>query len=258
MTLQHPFDHLHRDSDVEGMTDGDNANAAYGEIYGVDDASMGWSRYAQGTRHMAFNSGLFFIRANERTVDLLTRIADKLSAQHAWDQSVWNEFIFFLSHGDYRSPQVVARTMDYLLVRVGVCGWGGGERVGGEGVHADPTATPLPAVLVGGKARCCKVPVTQHMLLPYWLTLDTHPPAPRPRPCPAAVHELQDAVQAGPAPATQPAAQGGDDPLQLPPQQVGAHGGDYQVLPRKRRRGAEALPWGQRARHVIRSSKQQQ
>ena len=144
MTLQNPFDHLHRDSDVEGMTDGDNANAAYGEIYGVDDASMGWSRYAQGTRHMAFNSGLFFIRANERTVDLLTRIADKLSAQHAWDQSVWNEFIFFLTHGDYRSQQVVARTMDYLLVRVGVCGWGGGGEGGGGGgacrSHCDPTA----------------------------------------------------------------------------------------------------------------------
>jgi hypothetical protein len=36
---------------------------------------QGWSRYAQGTRHMAFNSGLFYIKANNRTIDLLTRIA---------------------------------------------------------------------------------------------------------------------------------------------------------------------------------------
>jgi hypothetical protein len=103
-TIQNPFDHLYRDSDVEGMTDGFNPATAYGEIYGIDDASMvsvaagsswpaalftclvlwhisyllhlqGWSRYAQGTRHMAFNSGLFFIRSNNKTIDLLTRIA---------------------------------------------------------------------------------------------------------------------------------------------------------------------------------------
>ncbi|KAL4859773.1 Arabinosyltransferase RRA3 [Chlorella vulgaris] len=99
VTLQNPFDHLYRDSDVEGMTDGFDPNSAYGEIYGIDDATMGWSRYAQGTRHMAFNS-------------------DKLTKQKEWDQSVWNEFIFFLSHGDYKSPQVgvmvVPRVMDYM------------------------------------------------------------------------------------------------------------------------------------------------
>lgn len=105
VTLQNPFDHLYRDSDVEGMTDGFDPATAYGEIYGVDDPSMvracscllflqvlcacieappahhaamllqGWSRYAQGTRHMAFNSGLFFIKASNKTIDLLTRIA---------------------------------------------------------------------------------------------------------------------------------------------------------------------------------------
>ncbi|PRW59143.1 Nucleotide-diphospho-sugar transferase family [Chlorella sorokiniana] len=113
VTLQNPFDHLYRDSDVEGMTDGHDSGTAYGEIYGIDDPSMGWSRYAQGTRHMAFNSGLFFVKANEKTIDLMTRIADKLSKQKEWDQSVWNEYIFFLSHGDYKSPQIIARVMDY-------------------------------------------------------------------------------------------------------------------------------------------------
>lgn len=139
VTLQNPFDHLYRDSDVEGMTDGHDSGTAYGEIYGIDDPSMvrvsarwaccgcagrrerrrmlhstllhllvggdaasllvvlagvlvvwwlmsprtrpapvplqGWSRYAQGTRHMAFNSGLFFVKANDKTIDLMTRIA---------------------------------------------------------------------------------------------------------------------------------------------------------------------------------------
>lgn len=40
VTLQNPFDHLYRDSDVEGMTDGFDPNTAYGEIYGIDDATM--------------------------------------------------------------------------------------------------------------------------------------------------------------------------------------------------------------------------
>lgn len=39
-TLQNPFDHLYRDSDVEGMTDGFDPLTAYGEIYGIDDATM--------------------------------------------------------------------------------------------------------------------------------------------------------------------------------------------------------------------------
>jgi hypothetical protein len=137
VTLQNPFDHLHRDSDVEGMTDGHDHGTAYGEIYGIDDASMvrvlagalervggrcccrlsrarlnkvagvtsclpllkllllllllppavalqGWSRYAQGTRHMAFNSGLFYIKANARTIDLLTRIAGGCGCGGVW------------------------------------------------------------------------------------------------------------------------------------------------------------------------------
>lgn len=40
VTLQNPFDHLYRDSDVEGMTDGHDPGTAYGEIYGIDDPSM--------------------------------------------------------------------------------------------------------------------------------------------------------------------------------------------------------------------------
>jgi hypothetical protein len=34
-------------SDVEGMSDGFDDATAYGAIYGVEDVSMGWSRYAQ-------------------------------------------------------------------------------------------------------------------------------------------------------------------------------------------------------------------
>ena len=110
--VQDPFQHLYRDHDLEGMSDGFNADTAYGVIYGVDDPSMGWSRYAQGVQHMALNSGLFYLRANERTVELMQRIADRLHVESSWDQSVYNQEIFFLSHGEVKSPQVSVRVME--------------------------------------------------------------------------------------------------------------------------------------------------
>jgi hypothetical protein len=115
VTVQDPLAHLHRDADVEGMSDGFDPPTAYGAIYGVDDATMGWSRYAQGTQHMALNSGLFYLRASARTLSLMRRIAARLRAERAWDQSVYNEEIFFLSHGDYSSHGVTVRVMEYDL-----------------------------------------------------------------------------------------------------------------------------------------------
>eukprot|EP00898_Chlorokybus_atmophyticus_P001143 jgi/Chlat1/2029/Chrsp159S02332 len=106
VTLQNPFDFLHRDSDVEGMTDGYDPRTGYGHIVNVDEPSMGWARYASSIQHFALNSGLFYLRPNNRTVDLLKRIATRVSREEkAWDQSVYNQEIFFLSHGNYKSPQ---------------------------------------------------------------------------------------------------------------------------------------------------------
>lgn len=60
----------------------------------------------QGVQHLAFNSGLFYLRANERTINLMKRIDDRLMKAKLWDQSVYNEELFFISHGRYKSPQV--------------------------------------------------------------------------------------------------------------------------------------------------------
>jgi hypothetical protein len=110
--LQNPFEHLYRDSDVEGMTDGFDEHTAYGSIEGFEDPSMGWARFAQYYKHFNLNSGLFYVKANERTVDLMKRLDTRLSKQKYWDQTAWNEEIFFLSHGSYKSPQVSVRVMD--------------------------------------------------------------------------------------------------------------------------------------------------
>jgi arabinosyltransferase len=68
----------------------------------------------QGIKHMVLNSGLFYVRANDRTKALMQRVAARLHKEKAWDQSVYNEEIFYLSHGDYKSPQVSVRVMDYF------------------------------------------------------------------------------------------------------------------------------------------------
>lgn len=95
------------------MTDGFDDRTAYGMIDGLDDASMGWARYAQSTKHMNLNSGLFYVNANANTLALMQRLADRLSRQKYWDQTAFNEEIFFLSHGDTTVIPISVRVMEY-------------------------------------------------------------------------------------------------------------------------------------------------
>eukprot|EP00878_Enallax_costatus_P031431 GHUV01034376.1.p1 GENE.GHUV01034376.1~~GHUV01034376.1.p1 ORF type:complete len:298 (+),score=65.46 GHUV01034376.1:1192-2085(+) len=69
--LQDPFKHLYRDHDLEGMSDGFDKPTAYGLIDGFDDPSMGWARFAQKEVHFNLNSGLFYVKANPRTIELM-------------------------------------------------------------------------------------------------------------------------------------------------------------------------------------------
>jgi arabinosyltransferase len=94
------------------MTDGFDDATAYGLIDGLDDARMGWARYAQATKHMNLNSGLFYVRAAANTVALMEKLAERLSRQKYWDQTAFNEEIFFLSHGDVAFVPVSVRVMD--------------------------------------------------------------------------------------------------------------------------------------------------
>lgn len=113
--LKNPFLFLHRDSDIEAMSDGFDHGTAYGAIYSHDDPTMGWSRYAQGIHHYNLNSGLFWIAANKQTLDLMKRLSIRLLNEIYWDQTAFNEEIFFLSHGSYKSSQVSVRVMDIDL-----------------------------------------------------------------------------------------------------------------------------------------------
>ncbi|CAI9765526.1 unnamed protein product [Fraxinus pennsylvanica] len=113
--LQNPFDHLYRDSDVESMTDGHNNMTAYGFNDVFDEPQMGWARYAHTMRIWVYNSGFFYIRPTIPSIELLDRVAGRLSREKAWDQAVFNEELFFPSHPGYDGLHASRRTMDYYL-----------------------------------------------------------------------------------------------------------------------------------------------
>ncbi|KAL6963896.1 Arabinosyltransferase rra3 [Sarracenia purpurea var. burkii] len=114
--LQNPFDHLYRDSDVESMTDGHNNMTAYGYNDVFDEPSMGWARYAHTMRIWVYNSGFFYIRPTIPSIELLDRVAGRLSREpNSWDQAVFNEELFFPSHPGYEGLHATRRTMDFFL-----------------------------------------------------------------------------------------------------------------------------------------------
>ncbi|XP_020210516.1 arabinosyltransferase RRA3 [Cajanus cajan] len=113
--LQNPFDYLYRDSDVESMSDGHNNMTAYGYNDVFDEPSMGWARYAHTMRIWVYNSGFFYIRPTIPSIELLDRVAKRLSDPKSWDQAVFNEELFFPSHPDYDGVHAAKRTMDMYL-----------------------------------------------------------------------------------------------------------------------------------------------
>ncbi|KAH0680537.1 hypothetical protein KY284_021622 [Solanum tuberosum] len=114
--LQNPFDHLYRDSDVESMSDGHNNMTAYGYNDVFDEPSMGWARYAHTMRIWVYNSGFFYIRPTIPSIELLDRVADRLTTQpNSWDQAVFNEELAFPSHPGYIGLYASKRTMDIYL-----------------------------------------------------------------------------------------------------------------------------------------------
>lgn len=114
--LQNPFDYLYRDSDVESMSDGHNNMTAYGYNDVFDEPSMGWARYAHTMRIWVYNSGFFYIRPTLPSIELLDRVADRLTKDSkAWDQAVFNEELFFPSHPGYDGLHAAKRTMDMYL-----------------------------------------------------------------------------------------------------------------------------------------------
>lgn len=64
-------------------------------------------------QHLNLNSGLFYVKANSRGLDLMRKTAAVLEADSKrWDQAVLNEQLFTLSHGSTVSSGCTVRVMD--------------------------------------------------------------------------------------------------------------------------------------------------
>ena len=76
---------------------------------------MGWSQYAQSWQIFSMNSGLFYLRANERTIALMNDVAGRLEKEKIWDQSAYNMGVLLPSSPGYKNSGVSVRIMDYKL-----------------------------------------------------------------------------------------------------------------------------------------------
>ena len=68
-----PLPYAHRDSDVEGVATA-TSYMARGHVLSVDDAQMGWSRYAQSMVISPLNPSLGYFAATHQSVQLLSLI----------------------------------------------------------------------------------------------------------------------------------------------------------------------------------------
>lgn len=105
--LKNPFNHLHRDEDVEALSDGFDEQTAYGWDDVFDDPKMGWSRWAHSFHAFSLNSGLFYLVPNERTIDLMDRITDRLMKEEAWDQVLLNPKTYLSVDAHWSNTQAV-------------------------------------------------------------------------------------------------------------------------------------------------------
>jgi hypothetical protein len=123
VVFQNPFRFLYRDADVEVGTNGWDDTTAYGVDHVVDDPSMGWSRFAHGTRMFTRDHGLVYLRATHQAVQLAVRVAGRVMGLESTggggsrcgdEKVVFNEELWLPSHGAYQSVGAVTRVMNYL------------------------------------------------------------------------------------------------------------------------------------------------
>ncbi|KAI9114800.1 hypothetical protein K1719_014498 [Acacia pycnantha] len=84
------------------MSDGHDNMTVHGYNHVFDEPTMGWARYVHTMRIWVYNSGFFYIRPTISSIELLDRVAIRLSKEpDSWDQAVFNEELFQLSYLGY-------------------------------------------------------------------------------------------------------------------------------------------------------------
>jgi hypothetical protein len=92
-------------------------------------------------RIWVYNSGFFYIRPTLPSIELLDRVAGRLSREpNSWDQAVFNEELFYPSHPGYDGLHAAKRTMDIFLFM--------NSKVLFKTVRKDPALKKLKPVIV--------------------------------------------------------------------------------------------------------------
>ena len=104
--MQNPFTlpSLYRDADVEGMTDGWDDATAYG---------YHWQAH-RALRLSARNSGLFYARATVETRRMMERLKGRMQREAVWDQTAYNEEMWWATLPGEAAFGVSARVMNYF------------------------------------------------------------------------------------------------------------------------------------------------
>ena len=108
--VKDPFEHLHRDADIEVQSDGFTQQWGFGKMNGVSDREMGWGGGGLYTEVFTLNVGCGYFRPTRATIDLLMRVYERLASEKAWDQQVFNEELSLLP-----LKGVTYRVMDPLV-----------------------------------------------------------------------------------------------------------------------------------------------
>lgn len=114
--LSNPFAALHRDSDVESMSDGWDAGSSFGWLDGLDDATgpAGPLRRGATLRIAALNSGLWFVTATAPTLALMAVMEHRMATEDLWDQSGYNMELLLPSHDAHLAARASVRVMSPL------------------------------------------------------------------------------------------------------------------------------------------------
>ena len=115
--LSNPFAALHRDSDVESMSDGWDAQTAFGWLDAVDDPALGARaplRRGWTLRAAALNSGLWYVTATRPTLALMAVMEYRLAREDLWDQSGYNMELFLPTHDEHVAARASVRVMSPL------------------------------------------------------------------------------------------------------------------------------------------------
>jgi len=82
---------------------------------------MGWGAGGLYVQYFTMNVGCAFIRPTPAAINLMQRVADRLSKAAAWDQQVFNSEAMLLSHGDYNGSKVSKYASKHVRVARLMC-----------------------------------------------------------------------------------------------------------------------------------------